>query len=159
MATKLLLLEDVEVVGRKGDVVQVKDGYAYNFLIPQGYGMVATEAALRRQAKLQEERKRQAAQDLKDAEAVAAKIAGQTLTFTVKVDSEGHMYGSVTQLEIATALGALIAVEIEKKIIVLKHPIKATGVYEVPLKLKEGVASQVIVKVVAEEHPAAHETV
>ena len=63
MAKKLLLIEDVENLGRKGDLVNAKDGYAYNYLIPQGFALVASESALRRQVKLQEERKKLAEQD------------------------------------------------------------------------------------------------
>src|SRR5438445_11042849 len=98
MAKQLLLLEDVEHLGRKGDVVNAKEGYAYNFLIPKGFALVASESALRRKTKLQEERRKIAETDRKESEELAVRLNGEALTFIVKVDHEGHMYGSVSAL-------------------------------------------------------------
>lgn len=152
MATKLLLIEDVETLGRSGDVVSVKPGYARNFLIPQGFAEIASANALRKQARLQEERKQKAIADKSEAEAVAAKLAGLVVSTIVKVDHEGHMYGSVSQADIVHMLQEQHGIALDKKAIQLKHHIKEVGVHEVTLRLKEGVESSITVKVEAEEH-------
>ncbi len=158
MATKLLLLEDVDVLGRSGEIVNVRPGYARNFLIPQGLAVIADKRALRLQERLQEERKKKALVDKKESEEVAARIEGATLTAIVKVDHEGHMYGSVTLAEIASLLEEQQQVSIDKKSIQLKHPIKTTGVHTIPVKLKEGVTASFHLKVMSEEgHRASME--
>ena len=147
MAQKILLLEDVENVGQKGEIASVKPGFANNFLIPQGFALAANRAALRRQAKLQEERKIRAEADRKEALELAAKIDGELLEIEVKVDHEGHMYGSVSVLDIADALKLKTGIEIEKRTIQLKHPIKEVGVVDLTIRCKEGVTAQIHVKV------------
>lgn len=139
MANKLLLLEDVEALGRSGDIVGVKPGYARNFLLPQGLAIIADKRALRMQARLQEERKKRAIVDRKESEELAAKIEGQNLTTIVKVDHEGHMYGSVNAQDVADLFQQHMSVELEKRSIQLKHPLKETGVHTIHVKLKEGV--------------------
>ncbi|WP_068468177.1 50S ribosomal protein L9 [Candidatus Protochlamydia phocaeensis] len=158
MATQLLLLEDVEALGRSGEIVNVKPGYARNFLIPQGLAVLASKQALRMQERLQEERSKKAAIDKEESEAIAAKIQDISLTKVVKVDQEGHMYGSVTSTEIVQLLLDQAHVEVEKRAVQLKHPIKTTGVHEIAIKLKEGVTASFNLKVMSEEgHRAAME--
>lgn len=151
MATKLLLVEDVETLGHSGEVVSVKPGYARNFLIPQGFAVIADKQTLRLQERLREERKQRAAVDRKESEELAARIEGVTLTKVVKVDPEGHMYGSVTIFDIIDLLRDQAQIEVEKKHISLKHAIKATGVHSIPVKLKEGVTTAFTLKVMSEE--------
>jgi large subunit ribosomal protein L9 len=151
MATKLLLIEDVEALGRSGEIVNVKPGYARNFLLPQGHAVIANKQALRQQERLKEERQKRAIADKKDADEVAARLEGVTLTKVVKVDHEGHMYGSVTTHDIVDLLQEQQKVELDKKSIQLKHAIKTTGVHPIPVKLKEGVTTSFILKVMSEE--------
>lgn len=141
MANKLLLIEDVESLGRSGDIVGVKPGYARNFLIPQGLAVVANKQALRMQARLQEERKKKAIVDRKDSEELSAKLEGQNLTTIVKVDQEGHMYGSVSTSDVADLLQQQMSIVLEKRDIQLKHAIKTTGIHTIHVKLKEGVTA------------------
>ncbi len=152
MATKVLLLEDVEPHGRSGDVISVKPGFARNFLIPQGLAIVASAHALRKQADLQEKRKQRAIADKAEAEGLAAKLAGVELTTIVKVDHDGHMYGSVSATDIVHLLQEQQALAIDKKCVQIKHPIKEVGVFEIHLRLKEDVVSVITLKVVPEEH-------
>jgi large subunit ribosomal protein L9 len=152
--TKLLLVEDVLDLGRKGDVVSVRPGYARNFLFPKGFAVLADARALKMQMRLQEERKAKADQDKKESEAVAASMVGVTVTTTVKVDHDGHMYGSVSASDIAKLIHEQANLTIDKHHIALKHPYKEVGVFECPIKLKEGVMSSVTVKIVPEEHQA-----
>lgn len=151
MATKLLLLEDVDALGRSGEIVNVKPGYARNYLLPQGIAIIADKKALRQQERLKEERQKRAIADKKEADDIATRLEGVALIKVVKVDQEGHMYGSVTAQDIVHLLQEQHQVEIEKKNIQLKHPIKTTGVHPIPLKLKEGVASSITLKVMSEE--------
>jgi large subunit ribosomal protein L9 len=150
MATKLLLIEDVEHLGRSGDLVTVKPGYARNLLIPSRKAVVADKRTLRLQAQLQEKRRQIAITDRKDSEELAARLAGQTVRTVVKVDHAGHMYGSVSTGDIVDLLQAQHGIVIEKRSIQLKHPIKEIGVTDIVMKLKEGVVAQFHLKVLAE---------
>lgn len=151
MATKLLLIDDVEDLGRKGDIVSVRPGYARNFLLPRGSGIIADKNALRMQDRLQEERKKKAQHDKEESEKIATNLETVTLTTIVKVDHDGHMYGSVTSTDIVHLLHGQAGIELEKRSVALKHPIKETGDHTIHIKLKEGVATTVILKVVPEE--------
>lgn len=159
MATKVLLVEDVEALGRSGEIVNVKPGYARNFLLPQGLAVVTSERTLRMQQQLQEARAQKALVDRKESEDLATRIEGLTLTKVVKVDQEGHMYGSVTAGDIHHLLQSELNVELEKRSIQLKHPIKTTGIHIISVKLKEGVAARFNLKVMTEEgFETAHES-
>ena len=149
-STKILLLEDVDNLGRKGDIVAVKPGYAFNFLLPKKHALIADVNAIRRQARLQEERRQRASEDKKHADELAGVLNGMTLATEVKVDHEGHMYGSVSQLDIVHLVKAQGGVDIEKRNVVLEKHIKETGVFDIKLRLKEGVEAVVHLKVVAE---------
>lgn len=151
MGNKLLLIEDVESLGRSGDIVNVKPGYARNFLLPQGVAVIADRQTIRMQARLQDERQKKAAEDKKESEAMSEKINGLTVTKVVKVDHEGHMYGSVTAADIVHQMKEEHGVEIEKRFVQLKHPVKEIGVSTIHLRLKEGIVADIILKVVPEE--------
>jgi large subunit ribosomal protein L9 len=151
MATKLLLIKDVDNLGRSGAIVGVKPGFARNYLIPQGFAMVANKKALRMQASLQEKRQNQAVVDKTEAEQLAAKIQGTSLTVEVKVDHEGHMYGSVTANDINHLIESQLNLKLDKKAVQLRQPIKAIGEdYKVTVRLKEGVTADIQVNVRAE---------
>ncbi|MBY0528626.1 MAG: 50S ribosomal protein L9 [Rhabdochlamydiaceae bacterium] len=154
MGNQLLLLEDVEDLGRSGDLVSVKPGYARNFLLPQKKAVVADKYTLRLQARLKEERAKQAEIDRKDSEDLARQIDGAVIIMQVKVDPDGHMYGSVTALDIVRHFDAQ-GIKLEKRSVLLASPIKSTGVYPLNLKLKEGVPALVTLKVFSEAQIAA----
>lgn len=151
MPIKLLLLEDVEELGRSGDIVTVKPGYARNYLLPQGFGVIADANALRMQTRLRDERIKKAIEDKKESEDLAGRLTDIVIEKTVKVDHEGHMYGSVSALDIVHLLQEQVSIVVERRSIQLKHPIKQTGVFTINLKLKEGVTSSIKLKVVPEE--------
>ncbi len=144
-----LLLEDVDGLGRTGDLVTAKPGFANNYLEPQGKAVRADKRTLRMQARLQEERAKQAEIDKKVSLEIAQKVKDLVLETRVKVDPDGHMYGSVAAAEIEALLKEK-SLEVDKKCIRLSHPIKETGIHTVVLKLKEGVDAQVKVKVMTE---------
>lgn len=150
MANQLLLLDDVDGLGRSGDVVRVRPGYARNFLLPQGLAVIANKHALLMQAKLQEERRKRAIVDKQEAEKLALRFQDVVLTTFVKVDPEGNMYGSVTTTDIVDLLKNQADIELERRSVHLPQSIKTIGTHTVKLKLKEGVLSAVKVQVVAE---------
>lgn len=151
MANKLLLLEDVDGLGRKGDIVGVRPGYARNFLMPQGFAIIADKQAIRMQARLQEERKQRAVIDKKESEELAEKIQPLKLNATVKIDHEGHMYGSVSSIDIVHLLQEQAGIDLERRSIQLHHPIKTLGTHSIKVKLKEGVTTAFELNVAAEE--------
>jgi len=142
MQNQLLLLEDVDSLGRKGEIVRVKPGYARNFLIPQAKAVVADKRAIRMQEKLREERAKQSVQDKKEATELAETINHKEFNIVVKVDSDGNMYGSVTSLDISKLLKEK-GYAVERTNVRLHAPIKALGVYEISLVLKEGVQASI----------------
>jgi large subunit ribosomal protein L9 len=157
MRNQLLLIEDVEDLGRSGDIVSVKPGYSRNFLLPQKKAVVADKFTLRMQAKLKEERAKRAEVDRQEAESQAKKVEGMVLSIQVKVDPDGHMYGSVAAADIVRLFGDE-GIKLERRSVILAHPIKALGVHPIHLKLKEGVPAQVTLKVIGEgEVPPAEE--
>ncbi len=149
MSNQLLLLEDVEDLGRSGDLVKVKPGYARNFLLPQKKAVVADTFTLRLQVKLQEERLKQAAADKVESESLAKRLDGLVLSIEVKVDPDGHMYGSVAAHDIVS-LCEKENIKLEKRHVVLPHPIKTLGAHPVTFKLKEGIPAKITLHVIKE---------
>jgi large subunit ribosomal protein L9 len=149
MRNQLLLLDDVDDLGRSGDVVSVKPGFARNYLIPQKKAVIADKFTIRMQAKLKEERAKRAEIDRKDSEELAKKIEGMAIEIRVKVDPDGNMYGSVTYSDIIRLFEDL-GIKLERRNILLAQPIKALGIQAINLKLKEGIPTQFTLKVVSE---------
>lgn len=147
---QLLLLQDVDSLGRQGDVVKVKPGFARNFLLPKGFAVRADRNALRRVETLQAERRERAAVDLKESEAIAARLEGLVVETEVKVDQDGHMYGSVSLADLHQLLLNQHKLELGKRDIQLKHPIKKLGEHTIAVKLKEGVEASFTVRIVSE---------
>jgi large subunit ribosomal protein L9 len=142
MKYQILLLEDVLNHGRKGDLVSVPPGFARNFLLPQGKALLASHSTIKMREKLQKERAEQAEKDKVTSLALASKLKGVVLETVVKVDPDGHLYGSVTIADIVEIL-AKEGYEVDKKYIALHHPIKLLGNHHVPLKLPEGIEASV----------------
>ena len=145
---QIVLLEDVKTLGKKGAVVNVNDGYARNFIIPKKLGVEATPANL---AKLKQQKAYEAkveAQQLADAQALALEIAAKEVILAVKVGEGGKVFGSVSGKEIEAAAKAQCGLELDKKKFQLADPIKAVGVYEVPVRLHKDVVAtlKVVVK-------------
>lgn len=140
MQNQLLLLDDVEDLGRSGDIVSVKPGFARNFLIPQKKAVVADKFTLRLQARLKEERAKKSVVEKAEAEVLSQKFSSMQFGIEVKVDQEGRMYGSVTAADILK-ICAKEGLSLEKKNVVLPHPIKTIGVHTIQLRLKEDVLS------------------
>lgn len=150
MKQQYLLIDDVEDVGRSGELISAKPGFARNYLLPQQKAVPASAHTLRMQAKLVEERSKKAAVDRKEAEEQAAKMEGLVLQITVKVDPEGHMYGSVGSTDIIE-LFAKQGIKVDRRNIGLNKPIKEVGVHQMTLKLKEGVTCGYSLQIIGEQ--------
>lgn len=140
MKQQLLLLEDVDALGKKGEIVSAKPGYVRNYLLPQHLAVVASPNTLRKQERLRSERAKQAIVDRKESEELAQQIESIALDIKVKVDPEGHMYGSVSAADIAQ-LFVERGLPIDKRNVGVTRPIKTTGVHKISLKLKEGITA------------------
>ncbi len=138
MKQQLLLLQDVDALGKKGEIVSAKPGYVRNFLLPQGLAVIASPNTLRKQERLRAERAKQAVVDRQESEELARQIEATPVETKVKVDPEGHMYGSVSAADIAQLFQER-GLPVEKKYVQLTRPIKETGIHKIPLKLKEGI--------------------
>lgn len=154
MKQQLLLLQDVEALGKKGDIVTARPGYVRNFLLPQGFAMIASANTIRKQEKLRAERAKQAVIDRRESEELAIQVEGISLETRVKVDPEGHMYGSVSAADIAQLFQEK-GLPIERKSILVNKPIKETGVHKLSLKLKEGVTANCQLHIIPEGMVAA----
>jgi len=146
---KIILRKDHEKLGKVGDIVEVKDGYARNYLIPRNIAFVATENNIRA---LEEEKKQHANREVKalqHAKKVAAELEKTSITLKVKVGEDEKLFGSVTSQMIADALQEK-GITIDKRIIELEEPIKVLGIYTVPVKLHHEVTGKVKIWVVRE---------
>ena len=145
---ELILKEDVINLGYKDEIVKVKDGYGRNYLIPTGKAVIATESAKKVLAENLKQRAHKLAKIKADAEALAAKFEGVSLTIATKVSATGAIYGSVGAIQIAEEL-AKLGLEIDRKIIVVDAA-KEIGSYTATIKLHKEVAVKVPFAVVAE---------
>jgi large subunit ribosomal protein L9 len=146
---KVILRKDSEKLGHISEVVSVKDGYARNYLIPRGIAYEATEGSLHQ---LEEENKQQSRRTDKEhtqAEALAAKLEKVSITIKMKVGEEEKLFGSVTGQMIADALIEK-EITLDKRQIELEEPLKALGIYDVPVKLAGGVTGKIKVWIVRE---------
>ena len=146
---KIILKEDISNLGYKDDVVEVKDGYGRNYLIPQGKAVIASPSAIKQLEENQRQRAHKLAQIKADAEALAASLADVKLTIGAKASATGTIFGSVNNIQIAEAL-AKLGHEIDRKVIALKEPVKELGQYTAKLNLHKEVDVEIPFEVVAE---------
>ncbi len=151
---ELILKENVAGLGYKDDIVNVKNGYGRNYLIPTGKAVIASASAKKVLAENLKQRAHKLAKIKADAEALAAKLAAvETLKIVTKVSSTGVIYGSVNSLHISEALAAL-GFDVDRKIITVKD-VKEVGSYQATVKLHKEVSVEVPFEVVAETEAAA----
>ena len=147
---QVILKEDVVNLGYKDEIVTVKDGYGRNFLIPTVKAVIASEAAKKVLAENLKQRAHKLAKIKADAEALAEKLAGVSLTIGAKTSSTGTIFGSVTNIQIADALAKAGFENIDRKIIYIKEAVKEVGTYKALLKLHKEVSVEVPFEVVSE---------
>jgi len=144
---KIVLLQDVKALGKKGTLVEVSEGYARNFLLPKKLGAPATAENLNTLKLKKANEEKIAAEQLAEAKAVAEKLEDGSVTVRIKGGENGKTYGSVSTKEIAEAVKSQKGIEIDKKKIVLPDAIKTFGVHEVAVKLHKEVQAKLTVSV------------
>ncbi len=148
---KLILIEDVQGTGKKGDTVTVRDGYGRNFLVPRGLAVPATEGNVVRFENIVRSVSNKKARDLETASELKAKLEEATLTIKKKAGEDGRLFGSVTHKDIVEAVKAVSGVEVDKKLVRLEEPIKTTGSHTVVIHLQPDVNAEVKIEVEKEE--------
>jgi large subunit ribosomal protein L9 len=140
---KVILKKDVPNLGRAGEVKEVANGYARNYLIPQGLAVPATPQALRQLEAEKAAAARQAAREAAEARALAERLSQLALTLPVRVGEQGRLYGAVTAQDIAAAISQAVGREIDRRQIELEEPIRQVGIYEVPVRLTREITAKV----------------
>lgn len=146
---EIILKENVEFVGYKDDLVTVKDGYGRNYLIPQKKAILATPSAKKMLAEDLKQRAHKLKQIKAEAEALAEKLTGLSISVGVKASTNGKIFGSVTTIQIAEAIEKA-GFEVDRKLIVVKDTIKEVGSYSATIKLHKEVSVDVAIEVVVE---------
>jgi large subunit ribosomal protein L9 len=135
---KVILRSDIATVGKRGDICDVKDGYARNFLFPKGLAIVATDGAVGQASAMRRARDLRDAQDRESAQTVASALVAKTIVITAKVGTEGRLYGSVGTADLVEAIAAQTGIVIDKRKLQL-DPVKTTGTYSATVRLHSDV--------------------
>jgi large subunit ribosomal protein L9 len=146
---KIVLREDVETLGLKGDIVDVADGYARNFLVPRGLAMKASKGVVAQAEAMRRNRTARDAREREAAEEIAGRLSATRVTVTARAGEGGKLFGSVTSADVADAIAAAVAAEIDRRSVQLDEPLKELGEVEVPVRLHAEVTATVNVEVVA----------
>jgi large subunit ribosomal protein L9 len=146
---KVILKEDVHGLGKAGQIINVKDGYARNFLFPKGLALVADEKNMRLLEYQKKKFEEQAKKKRQDAESIAERLTGIQITIKSKAGEDQKLFGSITSKDIAEALQKE-GFSIERKQIMISEPIKRLGEYEVEVKLHSNINAKLKINVVAE---------
>ena len=148
---KIILTRDYEKLGNAGDIVNVKDGFAKNFLIPNNIALFATRGNINQMEIVKKSLIKKEVKNIEDAKQIAALLTDLKLTFTVNSSPEGKLYGSITNKDIAEKILEERKVEIDKKKIELAEHIKEVGEYDVEVKLYKDVKAEIKIVVVSED--------
>lgn len=148
---KVILLADVKSVGKKGELVDVADGYGQNFLLPRKLASVATDGAVKRRTKEAADQNSKQARELETARGVAASLEAKPLVFKMKVGSNGKLFGSVTATDVAKAIKEQFDVALDKKALDVPSTLRAVGEYVVKARVYKGVEAKMAVHILAEE--------
>lgn len=146
---KVILLEDVSGLGKKGEVVKAKDGYVRNFLFPKNLAIEATKENIKRNEEIQKEQEAQKEKEIEEAKILAEKISNTTLTMKSKASEDGKLFGSITSKDIAIALKDMENIEIDKRKIELAEPARNIGNIEVKVKIMAQIYGNLNIKVEA----------
>ena len=139
---KVILTKDVQNLGSAGDIKDVTDGYARNFLIPGGYVSVVTKDIIRQSEKIKEENKKLAEEGLKTAEELSRKMEGMSVMVKAKADKSGKLYAAIKEEEVLEVITSKGFKNIDKSKIIFKEPIKEVGEHEIIVSLDHGLESR-----------------
>lgn len=146
----VILTQDIKKLGKKGEVVSVAEGYARNYLLPRGMAAEASKGRIKELARQKDALANQKQKQEEQSRALGAKLAGVSISLPAKVGDTGKLFGAISNKDIAGALLAVHGLDVDKKKIILKEPIKALGVYAVTVKLHPAVQVEMTVEVVPE---------
>lgn len=133
---KIILKQDIEKLGKAGDIKDVKPGYARNYLIPKSFAVIATEKNIKLLELEKQHIEKEKGQERKRIEELANNISKKSININVKVGETGRMFGTVTKEDIAEAIKSQVEIEIAKQDVLLEEPIKDTGVYSIEVNVK-----------------------
>jgi large subunit ribosomal protein L9 len=146
----VVLRDDVENVGRKGDLIEVTDGFARNFLVPRGLAMKATKGVVQQAEAMRRNREARDSRDRGAAQALADRLSEQRIELRARAGEGGRLFGSVTSTDVVDAVRAQTGVELDRRKTQLAEPLKELGAVEVPVKLHSDVEVTITVDVVPE---------
>ena len=146
---KVILRADVDDVGKKGDIVDVADGFGRNYLVPKGYALKATAGNVQQAASMRRARDIRDAKDRGAAEEVASALVPKVVTVKAKAGAEGRLFGSVTSSDVVAAVEAQTGIELDRRKLHLDEPIKSLGTHQVPTRLHPEVEFVITVEVVS----------
>ena len=146
---KIVLRSDITDVGRKGDVLDVADGYARNYLLPKGLALVATPGVEAQAEAMRKARLARSAAERSDAVALADQLGGTTVRVTAKAGAGGRLFGSVSSSDVANAIAAQSGTRVDRRSIELSEAIKSTGTYSAVVRLHTDIEANITVEVVA----------
>ena len=144
---KVLLNESLKNVGQAGEIKEVKNGYARNYLIPRGLATMATSGTVRQAESQRQAEERREARNISANQSLGDKVAAAAITLRARVGEQGRLYGAITASDIATALTAEVGREIDRRRVELEEPIRQLGEYKVPVRLARDIVPEVTVVV------------
>lgn len=147
---KVILTQDVPKLGSRDQIVNVKDGYGRNYLIPRGLAVEATPGAIRAMKERIEEKKLCDAREEAEARRLAALIEGTRFSARAKVGEHGKLFGSITSQDVADLISKQVGSQIDKRKVIMDEPIKSVGLYEIPIKLYHELVAKAKVEVLGE---------
>jgi large subunit ribosomal protein L9 len=145
---KLILTQEVTGLGAPGDVVEVKDGYGRNYLVPRGVAIKWTRGAEKTVESIKAARSSRSVRDHDHAEEIKAKLEAEPVSIQVRAGEAGRLFGAVTVTEIAEAIAASTGQQIDKRTIAVEHPIKSLGVHQVTVRLHDELSATVALNII-----------
>ena len=146
---KIILSQDVDKLGQKGDVVVVADGFARNYLVPKGLAMIASKGALKQAEMMKRARAEKEEKAREEATARAEKLQSQPIYISARAGEDGRLFGSVTKSDVARGLADQLGEEVDRHAITLEDPIRTLGSHHVEIPLAAGVSATITVEVIA----------
>lgn len=144
---KIVLRADVDNVGKKGDIIEVADGFARNFLLPKGHAIRATEGIEAQANSMRRSRDLKDAKDREAGESIARKLVPMVIRVSARAGGEGKLFGSITSQDVVAAVAEQAGVELDRRKVHLDDPIRTVGTHEVPVKLHSDVQFRITLEV------------
>ena len=144
---RIVLRADVDNVGKKGDIIDVADGFARNFLLPKGHAIKATEGIVDQASSMRRSRDLKDAKEREAGETIARKLVPMVIRVSARAGGEGKLFGSITSQDVVTAVAEQAGVELDRRKVHLDDPIRTTGTHEVPVKLHSDVQFRITLEV------------